>query len=97
MITFFCSSLDFWAENLDMGGRFWLENWTYAYVTTFFCSSLDFGAENWVSADVITFKEPVLLLCSENMVLVTLLLDRLRATVPSTILASANLPKKESH
>ena len=53
--------------------RFWAEKWTSADVMTFFFLVFTcFWAEKWTSADMMTLTEPVILLCSENMVTLTI-------------------------
>ena len=49
---------------------FWAEQWTYANAKTFFCLHLFLGGKVgiWLSAHMMTLKELVLLLRSENMV-----------------------------
>ena len=50
---------------------FWAENWASAEMMTIFLLFTWFWADNWAFADAMTFKEPVVLLRSENVVAVT--------------------------
>ena len=64
-MTFFLVFTCFWAEEMDICGRDDL-----FLVFTFL------GAENWTSADMMTLKEPVLLLRGENVVTLLIAVPR---------------------
>ena len=76
----FCSFLvftRFWAKKLTSRGLndlfFFLKKWTSADLMTFFLVFTCFWTENWTGADMMTLKEPILLLRSDNMLLLFLI------------------------